>query len=112
MVDVARVVPILRVFDRVRAHDFYVGYLGCSTDWTHRTDEDGSTYTSEHHGDGSPGAGVWIAATGVHELHAELAAKDYPFLNPGLCSSPGSDDGVSLVLLDPFGNRLVFDERA
>ncbi len=24
----------------------------------------------------------------------------------------GADDGVSLVLLDPFGNRIVLDERA
>ena len=69
-------------------------------------------HISEHHGDGSPGVGVWIAATGVRELHAELAAKNYPFLNPGLGPSPGSDDGVCLALLDPFGNRLVLDERA
>jgi catechol 2,3-dioxygenase-like lactoylglutathione lyase family enzyme len=118
-----RVVPILRIFDRARAHEFYVDFLGCTVDWTHRTGEDGPTYTqvsrgelvlhlSEHHGDGSPGVGVWVAATGVRDLHAELGAKDYPFLKPGLCSSPGSDDGVSLVLLDPFGNRIVLDERA
>jgi catechol 2,3-dioxygenase-like lactoylglutathione lyase family enzyme len=123
-----RVVPILRIFDRARAREFYVDFLGCTVDWTHTTGDDGPTYTqvsrgelvlhlSEHHGDGSPGVGVWVAATGVRELHAELTAKDYPFLRPGLCSSPGTDspdmdDGVSMTLLDPFGNRIVLDERA
>jgi hypothetical protein len=118
-----RVVPILRIFDRARAHDFCVAYLGCTVDWTHRTGEDGPTYTqvsrgelvlhlSEHHGDGAPGSGVWVAATGVRELHAELAATGYPFLRPGLQPSPGTDDGVSLTLLDPFGNRIVLDERS
>lgn len=118
-----RVVPILRIFDVTRAREFYVDYLGCTVDWSHTTGENGPTYTqvsrdglvlhlSEHHGDGSPGVGVWVEATGVRDLHAELGAKDYPFLNPGLEPSPGSEDGVSLVLLDPFGNRLVLDERA
>ena len=69
-------------------------------------------HLSEHHGDGSPGVGVWVAATGVRELHAELTTKDHPFLRPGLEHSPGTDDGVSLTLLDPFGNRIVLDQRS
>lgn len=46
-----RVVPILRIFDRARAHEFYVGYLGCTVDWTHRTGEDGPTYTQVSRGE-------------------------------------------------------------
>ena len=120
---VERVVPILRIFDRARAHEFYVDYLGCTVDWTHQFDGQGPTYTqvsrgslvlhlSEHHGDGTPGHVVYVAVTGVRELHAELATRDYPFLRPGLEGNPGEGHGVCLVLLDPFGNTLRLDERA
>lgn len=117
------VVPILRIFDLDRARDFYVGYLGCTVDWEHQFDGQGPMYMqvsrgdlvlhlSEHHGDGTPGSTVYIAATGVRDLHAELRAKDYPYLNPGIDTSPGDDDGACLTLLDPFGNTLRIDERA
>ncbi len=118
-----RVIPILRIFDEARAREFYVGYLGCTVDWEHRFDEGAPLYMqvsrgelvlhlSEHHGDGSPGHTVYIAATGVRELHAELQTRDYPHLNPGLETSPGVDQGGACVtLLDPFGNCLRIDER-
>ena len=100
-----------------------MGYLGCSVDWEHRFDDPAPLYMqvsrgrlvlhlSAHHGDGSPGHVVYVAATGVRELHAELQTKDYSFLNPGICASPGDDeDGACLNLLDPFGNTLRIDER-
>jgi len=45
-------------------------------------------------------------------LHAELQAKQYPSLNPGIGESPGEDHGgACLTLLDPFGNCLRIDER-
>lgn len=31
-----RVVPILRIFDIVKADEFYLGFLGFSVDWDHR----------------------------------------------------------------------------
>ncbi len=120
---VERIVPILRIFDEARARDFYVGYLGCSIDWEHRFDGRGPLYMqvsrgslvlhlSEHHGDGTPGQVVYVAARGVRDLHAELQTRDYPFLNPGVCASPGDgEDGFCLQLLDPFGNTLRIDER-
>ena len=121
--EVQGVVPILRIFDEARARDFYVGYLGFAVDWEHRFDGHGPLYMqvsrgalvlhlSEHHGDGSPGHVVYATATGVRELHAELQAKPYPYLNPGLSSSPGDGaGGACLNLLDPFGNTLRIDER-
>lgn len=121
--EVEAIIPILRIFDLARAREFYVDYLGCEIDWEHRFDEQGPRYMqvsrgalvlhlSEHHGDGTPGQVVYVAARGVRELHAELAAKDYPHLNPGLGTSPGDDEnGTCLDLLDPFGNTLRIDER-
>ncbi|MER6308980.1 glyoxalase superfamily protein [Streptomyces sp. NPDC001657] len=64
-------------------------------------------HLSEHHGDGTPGGVVYTELTGVRALHAELAAKDYPYLRPG----PERDEtGWSLTLIAPFGNRLRFTE--
>ncbi len=59
----------------------------------------------------TPGSTVYVPASGVRELHAELQAKDYAFLNPGINNSPGNDQGSCLNLLDPFGNTLRIDER-
>lgn len=118
-----RVVPVLRIFDVAKAREFYVDYLGCAVDWEHRFDDLAPLYMqvsrgslvlhlSEHHGDGTPGAVVYISATGVRDLHAELRTKGYRYLNPGVDPSPGEDgDGACLNLLDPFGNTLRIDER-
>lgn len=120
---VDRVIPILRIFDQRKAHEFYIDYLGFTVDWTHQFDGAGPAYIqisrdslvlhlSEHHGDGTPGQAIYVAATGVRDLHAELQAKNYPFLNPGVGPSPGAGSGVCMTLLDPFGNTLLLDERA
>lgn len=113
-----RTVPVFRIFDTAKAHEFYVGYLGCTVDWEHRFEPGMPLYTqvsrgalvlhlSEHHGDATPGSTVYTELTGVRELHAELAAKDYPSLRPGL---EQDEIGTSLTLTDPFGNRLRFNE--
>ena len=114
-----RVIPILRVFDPDKARAFYVDYVGMNVDWEHRFEPglplymqvsrgDLVLHLSEHHGDGTPGTTVYIEATGVRELHAELAAKDYPNLRPGVTED---EIGTCLALLDPFGNTLRFNER-
>ncbi|WP_241778104.1 glyoxalase superfamily protein [Streptomyces sp. CT34] len=114
-----RPVPVFRIFDVAKAQDFYVGYLGCAVDWEHRFAPGMPLYTqvsrgalvlhlSEHHGDATPGSTVHTELTGVRTLHAELAAKDYPYQHPGL---EEDEFGTSLTLTDPFGNRLRFNER-
>lgn len=119
MTSFAAPIPVLRIFDVAKAMEFYVDFLGCSLDWEHEfapgmpkyiqvSRGDLVLHLSEHHGDGSPGVVVYVPTAGVRELHAELTAKDYPFLQPGI-----SDDeiGTRIEVLDPFGNRLRFNER-
>lgn len=119
---VEHTVPILRIFDEARAREFYLEYLGFTVDWEHRFEPAAPLYMqisrhslvlhlSEHHGDGTPGQVVYVAATGIRALHAELQNKHYPQLNPGLDDSPGDEGGLCLTLTDPFGNSLRIDER-
>ena len=114
-----QVIPILRIFDVEKAKDFYIDYLGMKVDFEHRFEPELPLYMgvsrgdlvlhlSEHHGDGTPGTIVYIDTSGVRELHAELSAKSYPNLNPGLETD---EIGTCLTLLDPFGNTLRFNER-
>ncbi|SMH29128.1 hypothetical protein SAMN06295885_0270 [Rathayibacter oskolensis] len=111
-------VPILRIFSVAKAGEFYVDYLGFTVDWEHRASHEAPLYLqvsrsglrlhlSEHHRDGSPGAAVHVALRGVRELHAELDAKEYPYLNPRITRTAF---GFSLDLIDPFGNQLRFAE--
>jgi ribosomal-protein-alanine N-acetyltransferase len=117
-VEFSRVVPILRIFDIAKAREFYVDYLGFSIDWEHRFTETAPRYLqlsrgtmvlhlSEHHGDGTPGTVLYVETHGVRALHAELQAKPYPHLNPGLETD---EIGTCLTLLDPFGNTIRFNE--
>lgn len=113
-----RTVPVFRIFGVAKAHEFYLGYLGCTVDWEHRFEPGMPLYTqvsrgdlvlhlSEHHGDATPGSTVYTELSGVHALHAELAGKGYPYLRPGL---ERDGRGTTLTLTDPFGNRLRLTE--
>lgn len=115
-----RVIPILRIFSVEKAREFYVDYLGFHVDWEHRFEPNLPLYMqvsrdglvlhlSEHHGDGCPGANIHVDFAGVRELHAELAAKSYKYLRPGL-QEDSLWGTVQLNLTDPFGNRLGFGE--
>jgi catechol 2,3-dioxygenase-like lactoylglutathione lyase family enzyme len=113
-----RVIPILRIFDVAKAKEFYVDFLGFGVDWEHRFEEalplymqvsrDGLVlHLSEHHGDGTPGTTVYVRTQGVREYQAELVAKKYGYLRPGV---EEDEFGLTLNLLDPFGNRLRLNE--
>jgi len=111
-------VPILRIFDRDKAMEFYVDYLGFTLDWEHGYADHSPLYAqvhrgdavlhlSEHHGDASPGGAALIPVTDVSALHAELHTRPYDYANPGVRDE---DWGRVMVVIDPFHNRIVFHE--
>jgi catechol 2,3-dioxygenase-like lactoylglutathione lyase family enzyme len=118
-IDFAKTIPILRMFSVEKAQEFYIGYLGFKVDWEHRFEPTLPLYMqvsrgglllhlSEHHGDCTPGAKVFVQTTGVRELHAELTAKNYGYLRPGLEKEPWG--ATTVTVTDPFMNRIVFGE--
>jgi hypothetical protein len=114
------VVPILRIFDKAKTVEFYVNWLGFTIDWEHRFEKNLPLYMqvskagivlhlSEHHGDTVPGGKVYIVCEGLREFHKQLLDKNYSYNRPGLeMESWGS---VSMTVIDPFGNKLLFTEK-
>lgn len=113
-------IPIFRMFSVEKAREFYLAYLGFAVDWEHRFEPELPLYMqvtrggltlhlSEHHGDCTPGARIFVEMTGVKELHAELGAKNYGYLWPGLNKEPW---GLSVTVTDPFMNRITFNDRS
>ena len=118
-VQLARAIPILRIFDEAKAREFYLDYLGFTVDWEHRYEPELPLYLqvsrsglvlhlSEHHGDGTPGSVIYCEVTGIEAFHAELTAKRYRYYRPGLSREA---DAVEFSLQDGFGNGLRFCER-
>jgi uncharacterized glyoxalase superfamily protein PhnB len=114
-----RVIPILRIFDVPKAKAFYVDFLGFTVDWEHHFDADAPAYIqlsrggfalhlSEHHGDCCPGSTVFIWMTGVEEFHREMTSKGYTFMRPGIETTFFGARSVEVI--DPFGNRIRFNE--
>lgn len=117
--NIQQTIPILRIFDVVKAREFYVDFLGFTVDWEHRFDEASPLYLqitlagctlhlSEHYGDCCPGSTVFLRVTGLRDYHASLTAKQYGYLRPGL--EPTFHNSLCMETTDPFGNRLRFDE--
>lgn len=120
VLEVTAVVPILRIFSIEKAQEFYLGYLGFKVDWEHRFEPTLPLYMqvslgncvlhlSEHHGDACPGSTVFLRVRNLQAYHAQLAAKNYPYLRPGMETKPWGSIGFDAI--DPFGNRLRFDEN-
>jgi hypothetical protein len=112
-------IPILRIFSVDKAKEFYVDFLGFAIDWEHRFGDNFPLYAqisrsglklhlSEHHGDASPGATVFIWMRGIADYHRELTSKNYRYYKPGLEQAPW--DAWVMEVGDPFGNRLRFSE--
>ncbi|OJU98611.1 MAG: bleomycin resistance family protein [Shinella sp. 65-6] len=111
-------VPIVRIFDVAKAHEFYLGFLGFSVDWEHRYGENFPLYMqvsrgglrlhlSEHAGDATPGGNMVVYMTGIRAFQKELIGKDYRYMKPGL-----EDEGsrLEVTVTDPFQNRIRFME--
>jgi hypothetical protein len=111
-------VPIVRIFDVAKAHEFYLGFLGFSVDWEHRYGENFPLYTqvsrgglrlhlSEHAGDATPGGNMVVYMKGIRAFQKELIDKDYRYMKPGL-----EDEGsrLEVTVTDPFQNRIRFME--
>lgn len=109
-------VPIVRIFDVAKAHEFYLEFLGFSVDWEHRYGDDFPLYTqisrgglklhlSEHSGDASPGGNMCVYMQGIAKFHADLIAKNYRYMKPGLQDVDGR---FEVTVTDPFNNRIRF----
>lgn len=112
-------VPIVRIFDVAKAHEFYLGFLGFSVDWEHRFGVQFPLYTqvsrgrlllhlSEHAGDATPGGNMVVYATGLRAFQQELVGKNYRYMRPGL---EEAEWGLEMVVIDPFNNRIRFIQR-
>jgi uncharacterized glyoxalase superfamily protein PhnB len=119
-VQMLQTIPLLRIFDPQLAKDFYGGFLGFDIDWEHRFDERAPLYMqvsragcvlhlTQHHGDCCPGSTVFVWMTGIDEFHAEITSKGYPFNRPGIERT--FYDSKCVEVIDPFGNRIRFNER-
>lgn len=114
-------IPVLRIFDLDKAKAFYVDYLGMEVLWEHRFSPELPIYLavqkgelvfhlSEHSGDCSPGAKVFVNVSDVTGLFKQLEARSYDFCNPELGIAPWGDQSFTVV--DPFSNQIVFNQSA
>ncbi|MBL6853245.1 MAG: VOC family protein [Alphaproteobacteria bacterium] len=115
--------PIIRIFDTVKAKEFYLDFLGFTRDWDDAGEWENPArsaplyssvsragqhlHLTEHHGDASPGGNAFITMHGIREFHAELIEKQYRYNKPGLETV---DWGLMVTVSDPFGNKLRFCE--
>lgn len=117
---VQKVIPVLRIFDYKKAVEFYVDWLEFKIDWEHTFEDNTPIYMqvsregitlhlTEHHGDSTPGARVYIECIGLKEYHKLLIDKKYKNNKPGL--EKAFYDAWCMEVIDPFGNRLTFNER-
>ena len=115
--DVQPPIPIFRIFDEVKAREFYVDFLGFSVNWEHRFEEGAPLYMevargncvihlSEYFGDATPGGAIRVEVADIEALHGELTARNYRHARPGLDDTPYNTREVKVG--DPFGNRLIF----
>ncbi|CDZ43998.1 glyoxalase superfamily protein [Neorhizobium galegae] len=118
-VSIQPAIPIFRIFSVDKAMEFYRDFLGFTVDWEHRFGENFPLYCqisrsgmlmhlSEHAGDASPGARVFVPMTGARAFQQELIGRNYHYMKPGL---EQADWGLEVTVTDPFSNRITFCER-
>lgn len=115
-----QIIPILRIFNYQKTIEFYIDWLGFEIVWEHYFEDHTPVYMevkkeniilhlSEHHGDGTPGSNVFIWGSGMADYHKELIDKKYKYNRPGLEKT--FYDAVSFTVSDPFGNKIIFNEK-
>lgn len=116
-----QVIPIIRIFDEAKAKQFYLDFLGMSLDWEHRFEPGFPIYMqisrdelvfhlSEHSGDCTPGSKTFVNTDGLEALQREIASRGYRYSRPEITTAPWGDRVFEVV--DPFSNRILFNERA
>jgi catechol 2,3-dioxygenase-like lactoylglutathione lyase family enzyme len=114
--------PVLRIFDYDKTIEFYVNWLGFTIDRVH-VFEPGAPrfmavslngvelFLSEHHGDGSPGIHLHIEDfKGLKDYHRLLIEKKYKYNRPGLEVPFWDENSITMTVIDPVGNRIMFSE--
>ncbi|WP_062383614.1 glyoxalase superfamily protein [Pseudomonas abietaniphila] len=112
-------IPIFRIFDVLKAREFYCDFLGFSVTMEHRFEPDMPLYMaveraglelhlSEHHGDATPGSTAFVWMEDIRAFHGELTAKQYGYGRPGVVRQPW---GHQMEVHDPFGNRIRFCQK-
>ena len=118
-IEIKQTIPLLRIFDEAKATEFYRDFLGFNVDWVHRFDDVAPVYMqvsragltlhlTEHYGDCCPGSTLFAWMTGLAEFHAEISAKGYGYMRPGIEKT--FYDAHCMEVIDPFGNRIRFNE--
>ncbi|PTY38464.1 bleomycin resistance protein [Saccharospirillum sp. MSK14-1] len=116
-----KVIPILRIFDVDKALAFYRDFLGMNVDWQHRHEPGLPLYCqvstgelvlhlSEHSGDCSPGAKVFIQTDQLDALFHAISQRHYAYSKPAIETAPWGDRCFEVI--DPFSNRLLFNQAS
>ncbi|GLQ31957.1 glyoxalase superfamily protein [Litoribrevibacter albus] len=112
-------IPVLRIFDIAEAKAFYLDYLGMSLDWEHKFDDHSPVYMqvsrgplvfhlTQHYGDCSPGAKLFIHVSDLEALYAEMDEKNHSYNRPCIDIAPWGDRNFTVI--DPFSNKILFNE--
>lgn len=114
-----KVIPILKVFDVIRAKEFYVDVMGFKVEWERGSDEKSNIYmilSYEHillyftayDDEVASVSSVFIEFSGLKEYHEFLMERKvgYLFADPNM--TPWKS--LSMEVIDPFGNKLLFCE--
>lgn len=113
--------PIFRIFDKNKALEFYIDWLGFRILWEHAPEDQTQPayfaiekegiilYLSEHYGDGTPGSSVLIENfPNLKAYHHSLLHPQYKYMRPGLETAFYDENLYSVGVIDPFGNHLTF----
>ncbi|MCR9234919.1 MAG: glyoxalase superfamily protein [bacterium] len=112
-------IPVLRMFDEVKAKAYYIDYLGFEVDWESRFSPTAPLYLQIHLGEAilhlnghaqedAPTTEVNIPVRGLQNFCDYLIAKQAEYPKPIPVDPRYQGRNTDLNLYDPFGNLLVF----